>query len=135
MLYILDTNICIYIIKKKPVKVFEKFRKLPLGSVGISSITLAELMFGVSKSSQKEKNQLALNQFLIPLNILDFGTDAAIEYGTIRASLEKQGKIIGSLDTLIAAHVKSLGLTLVINNEKEFNRVDGLKIENWVDDI
>ncbi len=131
MRYILDTNICIYIIKKKPVEVFEKFRKLPLGTVGISSITLAELVFGVSKSSQPEKNQLALNQFLIPLDIIDFDTQAALAYGRIRADLEKKGTPIGSLDTLIAAHVISLKLTLVTNNEKEFNRVEGLIIENW----
>ena len=135
MRYILDTNICIYIIKQKPIEVFEKFRGLPLGIVGISSITLAELVLGVNKSNQREKNQFALNQFLIPLDILDFDTDAALVYGIIRANLEKIGTPIGSLDTLIAAHVKSLGLTLVTNNEKEFSRVEGLKIENWVKNL
>lgn len=135
MRYILDTNICIYIIKKKPIEVFEKFRGLPLGSVGISSVTLAELVLGVSKSNQREKNQSALNQFLVPLDVLDFDTNAALAYGIIRARLEKKGTPIGSLDTLIAAHVKSLGLTLVTNNEKEFSRVEGLKIENWVKNL
>lgn len=129
--YILDTNICIYIIKKKPVRVFEKFKELPLGSVGISSITLAELQYGVKKSAQPEKNQLALNQFLLPLEIVAFDTNAAIKYGNIRTDLEKKGTPIGPLDTLIAAHVKSLELTLVTNNEKEFKRVTGLNIENW----
>ena len=131
MKFILDTNICIYIIKKKPAQVFEKFKGLPLGSVGISSITLAELEYGVKKSSQPEKNQIALKQFLIPLEILDFDTNAAAEYGKIRTDLERNGTPIGPLDTLIAAHVKSLELILVTNNEKEFKRVAGLQIENW----
>jgi tRNA(fMet)-specific endonuclease VapC len=117
--------------KEKPAKVFEKFKGLPLGSVGISSITLAELDYGVKKSAQPEKNQIAINQFLIPLEIMDFDTNAALEYGRIRAELEKNGTPIVPLDTLIAAHVKSLELTLVTNNEKEFKRVVGLKIENW----
>ena len=131
MKYILDTNICIYIIKKKPAQVFEKFKALPLGSVGISSITLAELAYGVKKSAQPEKNQIALNQFLVPLDIVEFDTNAAVEYEKIRAKLERAGTPIGPLDMLISSHVKSLELTLVTNNEKEFKRVDGLKIENW----
>ena len=133
MEFILDTNICIYIIKKKPKSVFEKFKTLALGSVGISSVTVAELHYGINKSSKPEQNKLALNQFLIPLEIVNFDSDAAIVYGEIRAALEKRGTPIGSLDTLIAAHAKSLGLTLVTNNEKEFRRVDGLKVENWVE--
>ena len=131
MKYILDTNICIYIIKKKPSQVFEKFKDLPLGSVGISSITLAELAYGVKKSVQSEKNQIALNQFLVPLDTVEFDANAAVEYGIIRAELERAGTPIGPLDMLIASHVKSLDLTLVTNNEKEFKRVDGLTIENW----
>ena len=131
MKYILDTNICIYIIKKKPSQVFEKFKDLPLGSVGISSITLAELAYGVKKSVQSEKNHIALNQFLVPLDIIEFDANAAIEYGIIRAELERAGTPIGPLDMLIASHAKSLDLTLVTNNEKEFKRVDGLAIENW----
>ena len=131
MEYILDTNICIYIIKKKPANVFEKFSKLPLDSVCISTITLAELQYGVRKSVQPEKNQLALSQFLIPLEIVGFDSNAAIEYGGIRATLEKGGTPIGPLDTLIAAHAKSLKLILVTNNEKEFRRVAGLEVENW----
>ena len=131
MRYILDTNICIYIIKQKPVQVFEKFKNLPLGSVGISIITFAELQYGVRKSAQPEKNQSALNQFMVPLEIFDFDVNAAIEYGRIRTSLEKLGMSIGPLDTLIAAHAKSLKLTIVTNNEKEFKRVEGLEIANW----
>jgi tRNA(fMet)-specific endonuclease VapC len=131
MEYILDTNICIYIIKKRPINVFEKFRSLSVGSIGISSITLAELQFGIMKSSNPEKNQEALDKFLIPLEIIDFGVNATIEYGKIRADLEKNGTPIGPLDTLIASHAKSLDLILVTNNEREFERIVGLKIENW----
>ena len=104
---------------------------MTLGSVGISSITLAELQYGIKKSAQPDKNQTALDQFLLPLEIVDFDTDAAIEYGKIRADLEKKGTPIGPLDTLIAAHVKVMGLILVTNNEKEFSRINGLKVENW----
>ncbi|OYT13531.1 MAG: VapC toxin family PIN domain ribonuclease [Bacteroidetes bacterium 4572_114] len=134
MEYILDTNICIYIIKRKPAIVLEKFKKFPLGSIGISAITLAELQFGIQKSSNPEKNLNALNQFIIPLEIIDFDYNATIEYGIIRAELEKKGTPIGSLDTLIGAHAKSLDLTLVTNNEKEFVRILGLRIENWTKD-
>lgn len=129
--YILDTNICIYIIKKKPEKVFKKLREITRGIVGISSITLAEMQYGIGRSSIPDKNQEALDQFLQPLNILDFNAMAAIEYGKIRSDLEKKGTPIGSLDLLIAAHVRSVGAILVTNNTKEFNRVADLKIENW----
>lgn len=132
MEYILDTNICIYIIKRKPVSVFEKFKSLPMGSLGISSITLAELQYGIMKSSNPEKNSEALEMFLTPIEIIDFDYNAATEYGKIRATLEQKGTPIGPLDTLIASHVKSLDLTLVTNNEKEFERIAGLKIENWI---
>jgi len=131
MKYLLDTNICIYLIKKRPMQVFDKFKELPLGSVGISSISLAELQYGVKKSSRPDKNQVALNQFLLPLEIADFDNIAAIEFGRIRADLEKKGTPIGPLDILIAAHSKALGLILVTNNEKEYIRIDGLKVENW----
>ena len=129
--YLLDTNICIYIIKRKPVQVFEKFKSLSFGSIGISSITLAELQYGIMKSSIPERNQEALEIFLTPLEIIDFDFNATVEYGKIRADLERNGTPIGPLDTLIASHAKSLNLTLVTNNEKEFERVAGLKIENW----
>jgi tRNA(fMet)-specific endonuclease VapC len=132
MLYLLDTNICIYIIKKKPLYVLEKFKKTPLGEIGISSITLAELEYGISKSADPGRNRIALNQFIIPLEIIDFNISASVEYGSVRAKLETQGKVIGPLDTLIAAHAKSMNLILVTNNESEFRRVEGLKVENWV---
>ncbi len=129
--YLLDTNICIYIIKRRPDKVLQKFEVLSLGSVAVSSITLAELHYGIMKSSDPEKNQGALDKFLTPLEIIDFDYFATLEYGKIRAELEKNGTPIGPLDTLIAAHAKSLNLTLVTNNEKEFQRIPELKIENW----
>lgn len=132
MSYLLDTNICIYLIKKKPAAVFEKFNKISPGEIGISVITLAELDYGARKSSNPEKNLIALNQLLMPFEIFPFDYQATIEYGKVRSDLEKKGTPIGPLDTLIAAHAKSLGLILVTNNEKEFNRVEGLQIENWV---
>lgn len=131
MKYLLDTNICIYIIKKKPAIVFEKFKNLALGSIGISTITLAELQYGIMKSSSPSKNRDALDKFLTPLEIIDFDYNATIEYGKIRADLERKGTIIGPLDTLIAAHAKSHGLILITNNEREFERIPDLEVENW----
>jgi tRNA(fMet)-specific endonuclease VapC len=132
MQYLLDTNICIYIIKKRPAEVFEKFKTLQPGSLAISAVTFAELLYGVMKSAHPQKNQTALEKFTTPLEVLDFDASACIEYAHIRAHLEKQGTPIGSLDTLIAAHALSRNLTLVTNNTKEFMRVPSLKLENWV---
>ena len=129
--YLLDTNICIYIIKKKPAEVFEKFKNLTIGNVGISSITLAELQYGIEKSSNSEKNREALEKFLTPIEIIDYGYEATVEYGKIRAELEKKGITIGPLDMLIASHAKSLNVILVTNNVREFKRIAGLRIENW----
>jgi tRNA(fMet)-specific endonuclease VapC len=130
--YLLDTNICIYIIKKRPIEVLEKFRTLPIGSVGISIITFAELQFGAEKSSNPVKNKEALTEFLIPIEIIDFSYDAALTYGKIRANLEKQGTPIGAMDLLIAAHALSLNTILITNNTNEFKRITELKLENWV---
>lgn len=132
MNYLLDTNICIYLIKKRPPQVIARFKKLQLEEVAISSVTLAELEYGVKKSQAKEKNQQALEEFISPLIVLPFDKQAASCYGDLRASLERMGTPIGSLDFMIAAHALSLGITLVTNNTKEFVRVSGLKIENWV---
>lgn len=132
MSYLLDTNICIYLIKKKPAVVFERLNRISPRHVGISVITLAELDYGARKSSNAEKNISALNQFLIPFEIFEFDHPATLEYGKIRSELERKGTPIGPLDTLIAAHAKSLNRILVTNNESEFNRVEGLQIENWV---
>jgi tRNA(fMet)-specific endonuclease VapC len=127
----LDTNTCIYIIKRKPPDVLERFRRTEISEIGISSITLSELLYGVSKSSRPEQNQWALTQFIAPLEILPYGDDAAHYYGDLRVHLEKQGTPIGSLDMLIAAHALSIACTLVTNDEKEFNRIPNLNIENW----
>ena len=132
MKFLLDTNICIYIIKQKSPEVLQKFNEYQVGDLGISSITVAELEFGVQKSQFPLKNQQALSQFLLPLQIEDFDATAAIAYGKVRAFLEQQGTPIGSLDTFIAAHALSLQVTLITNNIKEFNRVPDLKLENWV---
>jgi len=128
----LDTNICIYIIKKKPLNVLEKFKEFDIGEIALSSVTVSELYYGAFKSEHKEKNLSALEHFLQPFNIVEYDLKASIVYGKIRASLEKLGTPIGSLDMLIAAHALSLDMTLITNNTKEFERVDELKIENWV---
>jgi tRNA(fMet)-specific endonuclease VapC len=128
----LDTNICIYLIKNKPTEVKKKFDMFEVGEICISSISVSELYYGVHKSQMVERNLQALALFLAPLNIVDYDEKAAIVYGKIRSDLEVNGKVIGSLDMLIAAHAESIGVTLVTNNTKEFERVDGLKLENWV---
>lgn len=132
MKYLLDTNICIYIIKKKPSQIFEKLEALQINDVGISAITLAELEYGISKSTFFEKNKIALIKFLAPLEILLFTEKAAEIYGKIRSYLEKTGSVIGTLDLFIGAHAKSENLVLVTNNVTEFSRIPNLKIENWV---
>ena len=132
MKYMLDTNICIYIIKRKPVDVLARFKQTDISQISISSITLSELFYGVSKSSKPAQNQIALAQFVAPFEILPFGDEAAQYYGDLRANLEKKGRTIGSLDMLIAAHALSNACTLVTNNESEFRRIKNLKIDNWV---
>ena len=134
MKFLLDTNICIYLIKKKPPQVLQKFKMHVVGEIGLSSITATELWFGVQKSKYATQNQQALEQFLIPLTVVEFNHQAAMTYGRIRAWLEGQGTPIGSLDTLIAAHALSLQVTLVTNNVQEFSRVPSLKLENWAED-
>lgn len=134
MKYLLDTNICIYIIKKKPEHVKNRFSSLHIGDVAISTITQSELQYGVEKSSNPEKNQAALDQFLLPLTILEYDQAAAKEYGKIRRVLEKQGQPIGPLDMLIAAHARSLNLIVITNNVREFSKVPDLHLENWVEE-
>ena len=131
-MYLLDTNICIYIIKKKPIKVFKKFSRLEIGELKISSITFAELYFGVYNSQNIEKNLNTIKNFLLPFEIIDFDEKSASEYAKIKANLRKKGQIIGELDMQIAGVALSNNLILITNNEKEFNRIENLKIENWV---
>ena len=133
MRYMLDTNICIYVIKHKPETVFQKLQNTNPEDVCISSVTYAELVHGVEKSIAVEKNRLALSMLLANMEILDFGVDAAEGYGKIRADLEKKGTAIGSLDMMIAGHAQSLGYTVVTNNVKEFSGVSALRIENWAE--
>ena len=133
MEYMLDTDTCIYIIRRKPVEVIDRFRKLRISQIGISSITLSELEYGVRKSSRPEQNHLALSQFIAPMEILPYGDGAEQHYGEIRAHLERVGTPIGSLDMLIAGHALSSGCTLVTNNVREFERVPNLKVSNWVE--
>jgi tRNA(fMet)-specific endonuclease VapC len=133
MQYLLDTNICIYLIKQKPPQVLARFQTLSLSAIGLSSITVAELEYGVCKGQQQERNRTALMQFLIPLEIITFDQSAAIQYGSIRSDLEQRGLVIGSMDMLIAAQALSLGVTLVTNNVREFSRIANLSLENWAE--
>ena len=132
MRYMLDTNICIYAIKHKPASVFMQLQKINPEDVCISSVTYAELVHGVEKSEAIERNRLALSLLLSNIEIMSFDVNAADAYGKIRADLEKKVTPIGPLDMMIAGHALSLGYTVVTNNAKEFSRVDGLKIVNWV---
>ena len=132
MKYMLDTNIVIYVIKHKPESVLQKFQRLEPSDFCISSITLAEIEYGISKSSRPDRNRFAFDMFISGIDILSFDDAAASEYGPIRAGLERKGTPIGPNDMLIAAHAKSLGFTIVTNNVREFERVEGLKVENWV---
>lgn len=133
MTYMLDTNICIYIMKNKPEKVLRRFKEELNNGIGISSITLAELEYGMKHSSNPAQNERALLRFLVPLSVLPFGAGAASEYGAIRTFLQNNGTPIEPLDMLIAAHAKSEGLVMVTNNVREFERVPGLEIENWAE--
>lgn len=129
--YMLDTNICIYSIKNKPANVLQQLYTHSKDNLCISSITLGELYHGVCKSDAFDKNQNALIQFLALVNILPWESHAALEYGRICAYLQKKGKIIGTMDMLIAAHAKAKDMILVTNNTREFERVPDLKLENW----
>ena len=133
MRFLLDTDICIYIIKRKPQQIAQRFNTLRPSDIGISAITVAELEYGAQKSQKPEQNRAALQQFLIPLEILVFDPQAAQAYGTIRADLERKGQVIGSLDMLIAAQAQSEDITLVTNNVREFSRIPNLRVENWVE--
>lgn len=132
MSYLIDTNICIYIMNNQPPEVIQRFKSKDVGQIGISSITVSELYYGVSKSKYRKNNLTRLEEFLTPFEILAYDQKASKLYGEIRAQLEKSGDVIVPLDLLIAAHALSLNLVLITNNEKEFNRVKSLKVENWV---
>jgi tRNA(fMet)-specific endonuclease VapC len=130
----LDTNICIYLIKQKPVQVMKRFSACAIGEIGVSSITISELWYGVAKSARRKVNGRALAQFLLPLTIAPFDEAATEAYGTLRTTLEQAGQPIGAMDMLIAAHAVSMGVVLVTNNAREFSRAPKLIVENWAED-
>ena len=130
MKFLLDTDTCIYVINERPARVLDQFRKRRIEDVGISSITAAELSFGVAKS-RSARNREALAAFLLPLEVAPFDQQAALAYGEVRADLERRGSPVGPLDLLIAALALSIGAILVTNNLREFKRVGGLRCENW----
>ena len=132
MKYLLDTDICIYIIKNRFVELINKLREVGIENVGISTITIAELEYGVANSNRPQESMARLYEFLVPFSIIDFNFDCARCYGKIRKHLKDQGQPIGPLDTLISAIAMAQGHTLVTNNVKEFSRIPDLKIENWV---
>ena len=131
VIYMLDTHTCIYIINQRPPQVRAHFEGLRYGAVVVSSITGAELAFGVAKSGSR-RNQDALEKFLAPLEVLPFDSEAMCAYGGLRARLQASGQPIGALDTLIAAHALAVGATLVTNNLAKFDCVPRLACENWV---
>ena len=127
----LDTDICSYIIRERPIKVFEHFETLKMDQLCISVVTYAELIYGVEHSSSKTINKTIVEQFVKHLNVIDWDKKAAEHYGNIRERLQVQGNIIGAMDMMIAAHARSQKMILVTNNEKHFKRVPKLKVENW----
>ncbi|MBN2435874.1 MAG: type II toxin-antitoxin system VapC family toxin [Spirochaetes bacterium] len=132
MKYLLDTNICIYIINKRPLSVLNRLSKYDIDDIAISSITVSELEYGINKSINPDNSRIALIEFLLPFNLIDYDSKAAKQYGMIRSDLEKTGQPIGAMDYLLAAHAISLDLILISNNLKEFSRVKKLRFENWV---
>ena len=132
MKYMLDTNICIALIRQKSPVILRNLVSHSPGDVGISSITLAELIHGAEKSEQRDRNITALQEFTLPLKLADFDQQAAYTYGKIRADLERSGQVIGSMDMLIAAHARALNIILVTNNTREFQRVGDLELEDWM---
>lgn len=130
MKYLLDTDTCIYLINERPRTVLAKFRRHAVGDIGVSAVTASELAWGVAKTGS-ERNRAALEAFLLPLEVASYDLAAALRYGEVRADLERRGRPIGPLDTMIAAHALSLGAMLVTNNLREFGRVRDLGVENW----
>ena len=131
MTYLLDTNICIYIINQQPAEVLQRLIDAGRESLAISSVTVAELAFGVAKSTRAD-SRAKLENFLSKFPILDWDEDAAWVYGNVRKTLEAKGQRIGERDLLLASQAVALGATMVTNNTREFERIEGLKLENWV---
>jgi tRNA(fMet)-specific endonuclease VapC len=131
--YMIDTDISAYIMKRSHDAVLRRLQKVPVGDVCISVITKSELMFGIEVSPRRQQDQAALDAYLRHVEVLDYPNEAALHYGRIRADLKQRGTMIGANDLLIAAHARCLGLTLVTNNTREFERAQSLRIENWTE--
>lgn len=131
-MYMLDTNICIYIIKKRALSLLEKFNSIPKNDLCISVVTYTELQYGIERSSSKKMNQAIIDAFVSRLEVYQWDMEAARLYGKIRTNLEKKGIPIGNMDLMIAAHALSRDCTVVSNNLREFKRVESLSYENWV---
>jgi tRNA(fMet)-specific endonuclease VapC len=129
--YMLDTDICIYVLKNRPPGLRERFNRLA-EQLCISAITLAELSYGVEKFSGRDENRRAVDRFAARLDVLPFSAEAALHYGQVRAELERIGRPAGAHDMLLGAHARSAGLIIVTNNVREFERITGLRVENWV---
>lgn len=130
--YMLDTDICSYIIKQRPENAHRHFKKHAMESICISIVTYAELMYGVERSSSRSVNRSVIERFVFHLEVMKWGIEAADEYAVIRSKLEVNGSPIGAMDMMIASHARSINAVLVTNNQKHFTKVSGLKIENWV---
>ena len=130
-LYLLDTDVCVFILRRTSSALLERLQAVPLEHQAMSVVTLAELQYGVRVSTRKQANQDAVDLLLRHLTVLDLTRDAALHYAEIRADLRQKGQLIGANDLLIAAHARSLGATVVTNNVKDFGRVEGLAVENW----
>jgi tRNA(fMet)-specific endonuclease VapC len=131
MRFMFDTNTCIFLIRRKHPRLLQRIGQCKPGDLGLSAVTLAELEYGIAKSSQPDRNRQALAEFLLALEVAEFDGKAARAYGVVRADLESRGTPIGSLDTLIGAHALSLGVTLVTNNTREFKRIPSLRVVDW----
>lgn len=131
MRYLLDTDTCVSIIRSKSPRILQKLAQHAVTEVAVSANTVAELQYGVEKSSRPIQNQQALIRFLLPLNVLDFDVAAASEYGRVRTFLERHGLAIGPLDTLIGSHAMAQGLIVITSNVREFSRIPGLLVEDW----
>jgi tRNA(fMet)-specific endonuclease VapC len=132
VVYMLDTDISSYVMKRSHEGVLQQLQKIPIGDVSISVITHSELMYGVEVSPRRQNDQVALDAYLRHVEVLEYPGEASLHYAQIRAALKERGPMIGANDLFIAAHARCLGLTLVTNNTREFGRVQGLNIENWV---
>jgi tRNA(fMet)-specific endonuclease VapC len=130
--YLLDTNICIYLIKERPPEVLARFQQIQMKQIYIPSIVIFELYYGIEKNNSQKRNSAALEKFIAPFSVVDFTIEVAKKAAKIRSDLEKQGKPIGAYDLQIAAYALALNMTLLTNNTREFERVHGLKLENWV---